>query len=77
MVLFFPQQTPFLPHLHKQNNLSSQMLPKKLNLIYLIYTQQNEVNEVIAWGDTHATEVVLFFVNEVKMRFFQWLVISD
>ena len=36
-VLLYPvRQTSFLPHLQKQNNPSSPMLPHKLNLIYLI-----------------------------------------
>ena len=29
----------------------------------------NKVNEVSYWGAVVVTEVVLFFVNEVKMRF--------
>ena len=29
----------------------------------------NKVNEVSYWGTVVVTEVILFFVNEVKMRF--------
>ena len=49
------------------------MSPTKTNLIYLIHSFdiENEVNEVSRLGGRLATEVVLFYVNEVRMRCFK------
>ena len=61
------------PHFYiiykKQNNLNNRGCPQNLNLIYLIFFGvPNEVNEVDDWVATGVTEVVLFLVDEVKMR---------